>query len=103
MRNINLVPSGQRLADERPIFGSGRAFSEFGNILAAESVGQSVYNGLNVTLSKRFSHEFEMFSTYTWSHAIDYAPEQNNIDSPNFVLSDQTNRRRDRGNSLTDR
>jgi hypothetical protein len=103
MRNINLVPSGQQLADGRPIFGSGRVFQEFGNILAAESVGQSVYNGLNLTLSKRFSQGFELFGTYTWSHAIDDAPEQNNIDSPNFVLSDPTNRRRDRGNSLTDR
>jgi hypothetical protein len=103
MRNINLVPSGQQLADGRPIFGSGRVFPGFGNIVAAESVGQSVYNGLNLTLTKRFSRGFEMFATYTWSHAIDDAPEQNNIDSPNFLLSDPTNRRRDRGNSLTDR
>jgi hypothetical protein len=44
-----------------------------------------------------------MFATYTWSHSIDDAPEQNNIDSANFLLSDPTNRRRDRGNSLTDR
>lgn len=62
-----------------------------------------MYNGLNLTLNKRFSHDLEMFATYTWSHAIDDAPEQNNIDSPNFLLSDPTNRRRDRGNSLTDR
>ena len=103
IRNINLVPSGQQLADGRPIFGSGRVFPGFGNILAAESAGQSVYNGLNLTLTKRFSRSLEMFATYTWSHAIDDAPEQNNIDSPNFLLSDPTNRRRDRGNSLTDR
>jgi len=103
MRNINLVPSGQQLADGRPIFTSARAVPGFGNILVAESVGQSVYNGLNLTLNKRFSHGLEMFATYTWSHAIDDAPEQNNIDSPNFLLSDPTNRRRDRGNSLTDR
>ena len=90
MRNINLVPSGQQLADGRPIFGSGRVFPGFGNILSAESVGQSVYNGLNLTLNKRFSRGFEMFATYTWSHAIDDAPEQNNIDSPNFLLSDPT-------------
>jgi hypothetical protein len=102
-RNINLVPSGATLADGRPIFGSSRVFPGFGNILSAESVGQSVYNGLNVMLTKRFSHGFELFGTYTWSHAIDDAPEQNNIDSSNFVLSDPTNRRRDRGNSLTDR
>ena len=44
MRNINLVPSGQNLADGRPIFGSGRVFAGFGNILSAESAGQSIYN-----------------------------------------------------------
>jgi len=44
-----------------------------------------------------------LFGTYTWSHALDNAPEQNNIDSGAFYLSDPTNRRRDYGNSLTDR
>jgi hypothetical protein len=103
-RNINLVPSGRTLADGRPIFSStDRVYGGFADILSAESVGQSVYNGLNLTLTKRFSHSFEVFGTYTWSHAIDDAPEQNNIDSGNFTLSDPTNRRRDRGNSLTDR
>jgi hypothetical protein len=102
-RNINLVRSGRTLADGRSIFGTGRVYPGFGNILTAESVGQSVYNGLNLTLNKRFSRGLELFATYTWSHAIDDAPEQNNIDSSNLVLSDPTNRRRDRGNSLTDR
>jgi hypothetical protein len=103
-RNINLVPSGRTLADGRPIFSStARVYSGFADILSAESVGQSVYNGLNLTLTKRFSHAFEVFGTYTWSHAIDDAPEQNNIDSGNFTLSDPTNRRLDRSNSLTDR
>src|SRR5258708_10483551 len=44
IRNVNLVPSGQQLADGRPVFGSARVFSGFGNLLAAQSVGQSVYN-----------------------------------------------------------
>lgn len=102
-RNINLVPSGQTLADGRPIFGTGRLFTGFGNILSGESVGQSVYHGGNVTLRKRFSRAIEFFATYTWSHAIDDAPEQNNIDSGAFLLSDPSNRRRDRSDSLTDR
>lgn len=102
-RNINLVPSGLNLADGRLIFGSSRVYPGFGNVLVAESVGQSIYNGLNLTLTKRLSRGLEAFATYTWSHAIDDAPEQNNIDSSNLVLSDPTNRRRDRGNSLTDR
>jgi hypothetical protein len=75
-RNINLVPSGATLADGRPIFSTtARVYPGFGNILSAESVGQSVYNGLNVMLTKRFSHGFELFGAYTWSHAIDDAPE----------------------------
>ncbi len=101
--NINLIPNGLTLADGRPIFGTGRVNSQFNNILVAQSVGQSVYNGLNFRFEKRFSHGFDAFATWTWSHAIDDAPEQNNIDSGANFLSDITNRRRDRGNSLTDR
>ena len=103
-RNINLTPGGNMLADGRPIFsGTGLEYPGFGNIISAESVGQSNYNGLNVTVTKRLSRGLELFGTYTWSHALDNAPEQNNIDSGAFYLSDPTNRRRDYGNSLTDR
>ena len=103
--NINLVPSGSFLADGRPIFSSAaRVYPTFGNILSAESVGDSNYHALNLTLERRWSRGFELFATYTWSHAIDDAPEQNTIDSANTeTLSDPSNRRRDRGSSLTDR
>jgi hypothetical protein len=101
-RNLNLVPSGAVLADARPIFGSARLFTGLANILSAESVGKSNYNGLNLTMQKR-GRQYDLLANYTWSHAIDDAPEQNNIDSSNFLLSDPTNRRRDRANSLTDK
>jgi len=102
-RNLNLVPSGQTLADGRPIFGAARVFPGFNNILSAESVGVSSYNGGSLYLSHRVSHGLQFSGTYTYSHAIDDAPEQNNIDSAAAFLSDPTNRLRDRGNSLTDR
>jgi hypothetical protein len=51
---------------------------------------------MNVTVTKRYAKTFELFGSYTWSHAIDDAPEQNNIDSGAFLLSDWSNRRRDR-------
>lgn len=102
-RNINLVPGGTFLADGRPIFGSDRVFPAYNNLYSAESVGQSTYNGLNIRLERRFAKNFSLLGYYTWSHTIDDAPEQNNIDSATFWLSDQTNRRRDRGNSLIDR
>jgi TonB dependent receptor len=56
-RNINLVPSGFSLADGRPIFSStARVYPGFANILSAESVGNSEYNGMNLSLRKRFAH-----------------------------------------------
>ncbi|MBS1856891.1 MAG: TonB-dependent receptor [Acidobacteria bacterium] len=103
-RSINVVPGGNFLADGRPIFSStARVFPQFGNILSAESVGHSSYNGANLTLRKATSHGVELLATYTWSHAIDNAPEQNNIDSGAFLPADPTNLRREKGDSLTDK
>jgi hypothetical protein len=103
-RNIDLVPTGQLLADGRPIFSTtSRVYPGFGNIYSAESVGNSSYSGLNLTLEKRISRGYNFYATYTWSHAIDDAPEWNNIDSGTFYLSDPSNRRRDRADSLTDK
>ena len=101
--NVNLIRNGGTLADGRPTFGTGRVNGTYNNIIVAESVGTSVYNGLNLTFNKRFGHGLDAFATWTWSHSIDDAPEQNNIDSGAGFLSDVTNRGRDRGNSLTDR
>lgn len=103
-RNINVQPGPNRLADGRPIFLAARIDPRFNNIVMAESVGNSNYNGLNLTLNRRYSKVLDLFASYTWSHAIDDAPEQNNIDSGTTVFpSDPTNRRRDRGNALADR
>jgi hypothetical protein len=105
-RNVNILPSGNTLADGRPIWISAagqRVDPRFNNILMAESSGQSSYSGGTLTVNRRYGRGFEAFGSYTWSHALDDAPEQNNIDSGAFLLSDPSNRRRDKGNSLTDR
>jgi len=105
-RNINLLASGTTLADGRPVWISTagqRLDPRFNNVLQAESSGQSTYSGGTLTLNRRNGRGFETFASYTWSHAIDDAPEHNNIDSGAFFLSDLSNRRRDKGNSLTDR
>jgi hypothetical protein len=101
-RNVNLVPGALKLADGRPIFGTARVFSGLNNIMMAESVGNSNYNGFNLALNRRYARGYEFMLSYTWSHALDAAPEQNNLDSTSF-LSDPTNRARDYGNGLSDR
>jgi hypothetical protein len=43
----------------------------FNSVDAQLSDGNSVYHGLTVNVQKRFSHAFELLSSYTWSHTID--------------------------------
>jgi Carboxypeptidase regulatory-like domain/TonB dependent receptor len=43
----------------------------FNSVDAQLSDGNSIYHGLTVNVQKRFSHSFELLSSYTWSHAID--------------------------------
>lgn len=43
----------------------------WGSIDQQESSGSSVYHGLTLTVSKRFSQHFEFLTGWTWSHAID--------------------------------
>lgn len=66
-----------------------------GNINVAESVGNSSYNALWVTATKRFSHDIQFQSSYTWSKSIDY----NSLSSAgaNPTVQDSYNLRNDRG------
>jgi len=57
-------------------FGSPlRPNAAFGRITDFESGGSSSYNGAFLQLTKRFSRNFQMLSTYTWSKVIDTAPD----------------------------
>lgn len=57
------------------------------DVLQQESSGSSIYHGLTVSVTKRFSHHVQLFSNWTWSHAIDdstdlqtlLAPQDNNL------------------------
>jgi len=43
----------------------------FNSVDAQLSDASSWYNALTVNMQKRFSHGFELLSSYTWSHSID--------------------------------
>ncbi len=81
-RDINLlppVPTQGSYADGTPVtflrYSSTRPNSNFGRISLFDSGADSVYHGVFVQLSKRFSNAFSVQSSYTFSHAIDDAPD----------------------------
>jgi hypothetical protein len=49
---------------------------------AQSSTGNSIYNALTVTLTKRFSNGFEVLSSWTYSHSIDDSTDLSALLSP---------------------
>ncbi|MCZ6515026.1 MAG: hypothetical protein O6850_04085 [Acidobacteria bacterium] len=70
----------------------------WGDAVQQESSGRSDYHGLTISLSKRFSTNFEFLSSYTWSHAIDDSTDLQTLLSP----QDNRNPGLERGNSTFD-
>jgi hypothetical protein len=69
----------------------------FGGMTPNVSDGNSVYHGLTTNLRRRFSGNWDLLASYTWSHAID---DSTDLQSP---LSPQDNLRpNERSNSIFD-
>src|SRR5262249_43602231 len=70
-----------------------RPYPLFQAILTSQNVDNSIYNGLQVTLERRFGKSLGMLITYTYSHGIDDS-------SSNYTaFMNSYNRNQDRGNS----
>jgi hypothetical protein len=97
-RDINLSAPTGTLADGRPIYrGSlGRPDTRFRQINLVESGGNGNYNGLDLTLRKRFSKGVLLSASYSWSHALA------NSELDGSTLSDPSNLAHDYGNASTD-
>jgi len=54
---------------------TARAIPAFSRIFEFESNANSTYNGLTFEANKRFSHNFQVLASYTWSHVIDDRPD----------------------------
>jgi hypothetical protein len=70
----------------------------FGGMSPNVSTGNSVYHGLTANLRKRFSKNWEMLGSYTWSHAID---DSTDLQTP-LSAQDNTRPGLERSNSLFD-
>ena len=92
-RNYNQFVNGARpypsLSASSPIF----AGKPLGNISVYESDGNSSYNALWVTATKRFTKGFQFQSSYTFSKSIDY----NSRNVQGVVIQDSYNIKNDRG------
>jgi hypothetical protein len=101
--------------DSPPILVNGRPFVVAGTPRVNPNLGagttrysdaQSFYNGLQVSLKKRFSHGFQLQSSYTWSKNIDDSTtgvaQTDFVPGGNGVTSQPYNPKADRGLSSLD-
>jgi len=94
-RNINQPVNGVRPFPTLSISSPELPGAAIGNITQVESSGNSSYNALWATATKRFSRGLQFNASYTWSKSIDY----NSLSSPPTVITvqDSYNLRNDRG------
>ena len=96
---LGLSASGKSCDNTLPLGSPGGcAVIPFSDMDANYSNGSSIYHGLTATLKKRFSHNYELLASYTWSHAID---DSTDLQSP-LAPQDSFNPGLERSNSLFD-
>ena len=102
--DTNLVPTGQTLADGRPIFSTAvtsatRVNQTFNHVDTFQSIGKGTYNALTVTVNKRMTHGFQAQASYTLAKGEDDAPLTGTyvVGSGDDRLSDPTSVDRDKG------
>lgn len=75
-------------------------YPDFGSLELRNNGGNSTYQGLEVSLEKKFSHGLMFRANYTWSHSIDWeADDLNDIGSPTDADDAYAYKQVNRGNS----
>ena len=79
LMDINLIPTGQTLADGRPIYSTAvsaatRVDPTFNHVNMFKSIAESTYNAFTATLTKRMTHGWQAQATYTLARGVDNAP-----------------------------
>ncbi len=94
-RNINQPINGRRPFLSLSVSSPELPGTPLGNIVQVESTGNSNYNALWASLTKRLSGGLQFSASYTWSKSIDY----NSASSPpaTVTVQDSYNIRNDRG------
>jgi hypothetical protein len=94
-RNINQPINGVRPFPRLSLSSPLLPGATLGNITEVEGTGNSSYNALWATVTRRFSRGLQLNASYTWSKSIDY----NSLSSPPTVVTVQNSYdvRADRG------
>jgi hypothetical protein len=102
--DVNLIPTGQTLGDGRPIYSTSvsaatRVNPTFDHVNMFKSIGESTYNALTATLTKRMAHGWMAQATYTLARGVDNAPLTGTyvVGSSDDRVSDPSNINRDKG------
>jgi outer membrane receptor protein involved in Fe transport len=111
-RDINLFPS---VPVTSPVVGGGtftyfrhpsaRPDANYGRIWLADSGADSTYNAAFVQVSKRFSRNFLLQTSYTWAHAIDDNPDATAVvfgTDDSKIVQNNLQPNLDRGNANAD-
>jgi Carboxypeptidase regulatory-like domain len=89
----------QSLRSQRLIGPNVGLSSQFATNAYVTNKGSSSYNGMLLSLRKRFSSGFQFDANYTWSHSIDNQSTVANTTTSGGLICDATNLRVCRGNS----
>jgi hypothetical protein len=80
-----------------------RVNSAVGYFNSAEDGANSVYNSLQVSVNRRFSHNVQAQASYTWSHCIDDSSSTYGLEEGGFPIQNPYNMAADRGSCAFDR
>lgn len=84
-RNINQPTGGVRPFPRLSLSSAILPGARLGNITQVEGTGNSSYNALWTTITRRFARGLQLNASYTWSKSIDY----NSLSSPPTIVSVQ--------------
>ena len=104
LMDVNLIPTGQTLGDGRPIYAAAvsaatRVDPTFNHINVFQSIADSSYNALTVTLTKRMTQGWQTQVAYTLARGLDNGPLTGTyvVGSGDDRVSDPSNLDRDKG------
>ena len=85
-QNAPIYDFSKTLQDNQRTIDARRPRQQYQGILTMFTGLNQIYNSMQTSLNKRFSHGFSVLASYTWSRNIDYNSRNNNVQD-NFIIN----------------